>query len=105
MLVEPKFFRTDLLNAESTTYAELSIEDYASRTKETVTAWKGMNGKQGGDPAKLAAALVELTAQDEPPARFAAGADAVEAFEAKANTLRAQANAYREQSSSLFARP
>ena len=101
MLVEPGFFRTDLLSADSTTYAELSIDDYASRTQETVTAWKGMNGKQGGDPAKLAAALVELTAQEEPPARFAAGADAVEAFESKANTLLAQANAHRELSSSL----
>ena len=101
MLVEPGFFRTDLLSAESTTYAELSIEDYASRTAETVAAWKGMNGKQGGDPAKLAAALVKLTAQVEPPARFAAGADAVEALEGKANTLLAQANAHRELSSSL----
>jgi NAD(P)-dependent dehydrogenase (short-subunit alcohol dehydrogenase family) len=101
MLVEPGFFRTDLLSAESTTYAELSIEDYAPRTAETVAAWKGMSGKQGGDPAKLAAALVELTAQDEPPARFAAGADAVEALEGKANTLLAQANAHRELSSSL----
>jgi NAD(P)-dependent dehydrogenase (short-subunit alcohol dehydrogenase family) len=101
MLVEPGFFRTDLLSADSTTYAELSIEDYASRTAETVAAWKGMNGKQGGDPAKLAVALVELTAQDEPPARFAAGADAVEALEGKANTLLAQANAHRELSSSL----
>jgi hypothetical protein len=38
---------------------------------------------------------------NEPPARFAAGADAVQTFEAKANTLLAQANAYRELSSSL----
>ena len=105
MLVEPGFFRTDLLSADSTTYAELSIDDYAARTQETVTAWKGMNGKQGGDPAKLAAALVELTAQEEPPARFAAGADAVEAFESKANTLLAQANAHRELSSSLSHAP
>ena len=105
MLVEPGFFRTDLLSADSTTYAELSIDDYASRTQETVTAWKGMNGKQGGDPAKLAAALVELTAQEEPPVRFAAGADAVEAFESKANTLLAQANAHRELSSSLSHAP
>ena len=105
MLVEPGFFRTALLSADSTTYAELSIDDYASRTQETVTAWKGMNGKQGGDPAKLAAALVELTAQEEPPARFAAGADAVEAFESKANTLLAQANAHRELSSSLSHAP
>jgi hypothetical protein len=46
-----------------------------------------MDGKQGGDPAKLAGALLQLVALAEPPARFAAGADAVQAFEAKANTL------------------
>jgi NAD(P)-dependent dehydrogenase (short-subunit alcohol dehydrogenase family) len=101
MLVEPGFFRTDLLTTGSTTYAEASIDDYAERTRETVAAWKSMNGKQSGDPAKLAAALVQLTELAEPPARFAAGADAVQAFEAKANTLLAQANAHRDLSSSL----
>lgn len=101
MLVEPGFFRTDLLTSDSTTYAALSIDDYAESTKETVAAWNSMNGKQSGDPAKLAAALVQLTELAEPPARFAAGADAVQAFEAKADTLRAQANEHRELSSSL----
>jgi NAD(P)-dependent dehydrogenase (short-subunit alcohol dehydrogenase family) len=101
MLVEPGFFRTDLLTPESTNYAEPSIDDYAERTKQTVETWNGMNGRQGGDPAKLAAALVELAAQDEPPLRWAAGADAVETVEQKARTLLAQADAHRELSSSL----
>ena len=39
--------------------------------------------------------------QDEPPLRFAAGADAVRAVEQKAKDLLAQASAYRELSSSL----
>jgi hypothetical protein len=60
-----------------------------------------MDGKQGGDPAKLARALVTLVGLEEPPVRFAAGADAVQAFEAKANTLLAQAQAHRELSASL----
>jgi NAD(P)-dependent dehydrogenase (short-subunit alcohol dehydrogenase family) len=101
MLVEPGFFRTELLTQDSTTFAKPSIDDYAERTRETVAAWSGMNGKQGGDPAKLAAALVQLAGLAEPPARFAAGADAVQTFEAKANTLLAQAGAYRDLSSSL----
>jgi NAD(P)-dependent dehydrogenase (short-subunit alcohol dehydrogenase family) len=101
MLVEPGFFRTDLLSTDSTTYAALSIDDYAESTKKTVAAWTSMNGKQSGDPAKLASALVQLAELAEPPARFVAGADAVQAIEAKADTLRAQANAYRELSSSL----
>ena len=78
MLVEPGFFRTELLSAQSTSYAEPSIDDYAERTRATVAGWQSMDGKQGGDPAKLADALVQLVALDEPPLRFAAGADAVE---------------------------
>jgi NAD(P)-dependent dehydrogenase (short-subunit alcohol dehydrogenase family) len=101
MLVEPGFFRTELLTPESTKYAESSIEDYAERTKQTVTAWKSMNGQQGGDPAKLANALVQLASQEEPPLRFAAGADAIATVEQKARNLLAQADAYRELSSNL----
>jgi NAD(P)-dependent dehydrogenase (short-subunit alcohol dehydrogenase family) len=101
MLVEPGFFRTELLTADSTTYAQSSIDDYAQRTKETITAWSGMDGKQGGDPARLADAIVQLAGLDEPPARFAAGVDAVQTFEAKARTLLAQADAHRELSSAL----
>jgi NAD(P)-dependent dehydrogenase (short-subunit alcohol dehydrogenase family) len=91
MLVDPGFFRTELLTEESTNYPETSIEDYAEKTKQTVTAWKGMNGLQGGDPAKLAKALIQLASQDEPPLRWAAGADAIQIFEQKAKDLLAQA--------------
>ena len=101
MLVEPGFFRTELLTPESTNYAEPTIDDYAERTEQTVTVWKSMNGQQGGDPAKLANALVQLAGQDNPPPRFVAGADAIAAFEQKANDLLSQANAHRELSASL----
>jgi NAD(P)-dependent dehydrogenase (short-subunit alcohol dehydrogenase family) len=101
MLVEPGFFRTELLTPESTSYAQSTIEDYAEKTKQTVTAWSGMNGLQGGDPAKLAKALIQLTSQDEPPQRWAAGVDAVKELERKAQLLLAQADAYRVLSSSL----
>jgi len=101
MVVEPGFFRTELLTRESTTYAEPSIDDYAERTKQTIAAWNGMNGHQGGDPAKLADALVQLASQEEPPLRFVAGADAIATVEQKAKALLAQAGAYRELSSNL----
>jgi NAD(P)-dependent dehydrogenase (short-subunit alcohol dehydrogenase family) len=101
MLVEPGFFRTELLTPESTKYAEPSIDDYAERTKQTVAAWNGMNGQQQGDPAKLANALLQLASQDEPPLRFAAGADAIATVEQKAQDLLAQVDAYRELSSNL----
>jgi NAD(P)-dependent dehydrogenase (short-subunit alcohol dehydrogenase family) len=100
-IVEPGFFRTELLQPESTTYAELSIDDYAERTEQTVAAWQGMNGQQAGDPAKLAKALLTIADQGEPPLRWVAGADAVDAAEQKAHTLLAQIDAYRELSSNL----
>ncbi len=101
MLVEPGFFRTELLTEESTKYPEPSIDDYAEKTRQTVTAWKGMSGLQTGDPAKLARALVQLANQAEPPLRFAAGADAIETLEKKGRELLAQASAHRKLSSSL----
>jgi hypothetical protein len=60
-----------------------------------------MNGMQPGDPAKLAKALVQLAGNPEPPLRWPAGADAIEAVEQKARILLAQAKAHRELSSSL----
>src|SRR3954469_1878437 len=80
-VVEPGFFRTELLSKDSTRYAEPAIEDYRDTTTATIEAWSGMSGEQGGDPAKLARALVKLTALQHPPARWVAGADAVQAVE------------------------
>ena len=100
-IVEPGFFRTELLTADSTAYAELSIDDYAERTAQTRPAWEAMNGKQTNDPAKLAKALLTVVDQEQPPLRWVAGADAVETVEQKANELLAQVDAYRELSSLL----
>jgi NAD(P)-dependent dehydrogenase (short-subunit alcohol dehydrogenase family) len=101
MLVEPGFFRTELLTKDSTTYAQPSIDDYARRTREIVASWNSMDGKQSGDPARLADALVQLVALESPPTRFAAGSDAVQTFEAKANALLDQAHAHPELSATL----
>jgi hypothetical protein len=88
-----------LLTPESTTYADASIDDYAERTKQAVAARTGMNGPQPGDPAKLAAALLAVAQEENPPRRWIAGADEVAAVEQKAKVLLAQADAYRELSS------
>ena len=86
MSVEPGFFRTELLvEGASTIWPELSIEDYAGRTAQTIAAWKGMNGQQGGDPAKLAAALVKIVAWRPRHCVFVAGADVVAGVEHKAH--------------------
>jgi NAD(P)-dependent dehydrogenase (short-subunit alcohol dehydrogenase family) len=101
-IVEPGFFRTELLvEGASTIWPALSIDDYAERTATTIALWRSMNGQQGGDPAKLAAALVTITELDNPPLRWVAGADAVAAVEQKAKDLLAQIDVHRELSINL----
>jgi NAD(P)-dependent dehydrogenase (short-subunit alcohol dehydrogenase family) len=99
--VNPGFFRTELLTEESTNFAERTIEDYNERRAKQMEFWKGYNGQQSGDPAKLAQALVMISGQEKPPRRFIAGADAVRTADQVAATLRQQTDAYRELSSSL----
>ncbi|MCL7380008.1 SDR family oxidoreductase [Streptomyces sp. 35G-GA-8] len=94
-IVEPGFFRTELLVDASTSWAEDSIEDYAQRTAETKKMWQSMNGRQAGDPAGLAGALLKVIDLETPPLRFVAGDDAVPAVEAKGKEIIDQAAASR----------
>jgi NAD(P)-dependent dehydrogenase (short-subunit alcohol dehydrogenase family) len=100
-IVNPGFFRTDLLTPDSTSYATPTIPDYADRHAERVQWYQDMNGHQEGDPAKLAQALLTITSLEQPPRRFIALAAILELAEQKAETLKAQADAFRDLSSSL----
>jgi NAD(P)-dependent dehydrogenase (short-subunit alcohol dehydrogenase family) len=100
-VVNPGFFRTELLTKESTNYAEATIEDYAEGNAAQREFWESQNGRQGGDPAKLAQALLTVTDLEQPPFRFIAGADALAQAEEKLAERRQQIDAYRELSSSL----
>jgi NAD(P)-dependent dehydrogenase (short-subunit alcohol dehydrogenase family) len=100
-IVNPGFFRTELLTEQSTNYAAPSIADYGERRAPLLEYWKSQNGKQSGDPAKLASALVTIAGQVPPPRRFIAGADAIATTEQKIADLQSQIAAYRELSVSL----
>jgi NAD(P)-dependent dehydrogenase (short-subunit alcohol dehydrogenase family) len=98
-IVNPGFFRTELLTEQSTAYANNPIADYDDRRAEQMKFWKGANGQQPGDPAKLAKALITIA--NDAPLRFVAGADAVDTAEQVATKLHQEVNAYRELSRSL----
>jgi NAD(P)-dependent dehydrogenase (short-subunit alcohol dehydrogenase family) len=100
-IVNPGFFRTELLTTESTSYAEPAIADYADRSAAQRAFWQSMDGRQGGDPAKLAQALLTITDEAQPPFRFIAGADALAQAEEKLAERRQQIDARRALSSSL----
>lgn len=100
-IVNPGFFRTELLTEQSTNYAEPAVADYDERRGPLLEYWKSQNGRQSGDPAKLARALVAIASEEPPPRRFIAGADAIATTEQKITDLQAQIEAYRELSTSL----
>ncbi|MER9298445.1 SDR family oxidoreductase [Mesorhizobium sp. M0047] len=101
MIVNPGFFRTELLTDESTQYAPSSVSDYSERRAQQITGWKAANGQQVGDPAKLAQALITLVDKPELPRRFIAGADALGMVRQKLALLQQQVDAHEELSSSL----
>ena len=100
-VVNPGFFRTELLTKESTNYAPTTIEDYAERNAAQHEFWDGMNGKQDGDAIKLAHALVTITELEQPPLRFIAGSDAIAQAEEKLTERQQQIDAHRDLSTSL----
>jgi NAD(P)-dependent dehydrogenase (short-subunit alcohol dehydrogenase family) len=105
MIVNPGFFRTELLTEQSTQYAELTVADYSDRRAQQEAFWTSADGTQGGDPAKLAQALITLDKEPQLPLRFLAGADAIQTAEQMIATLQQQIEAYRALSSSLAIDP
>src|SRR5204862_1322569 len=100
-IVNPGFFRTELLTEQSTNYAEPFIQDYDEGRAKQLEFWKSQNGQQSGDPAKLARALITIASEQPPPRRFIAGADAIGTAEQKVADLNAQIEAFRALSTSL----
>jgi NAD(P)-dependent dehydrogenase (short-subunit alcohol dehydrogenase family) len=98
-LVEPGFFRTDLLAPQSVVFGDLVVDGYD--TPETVKAeWQGYHGAQGGDPAKLGHALVKIAAMEAPPKQFFAGTDAVAGITADLEARLGEVQSHKDLSAS-----
>lgn len=100
-VVNPGWFRTTLTSERSMPFTDPAIDDYDERRAEQMEWWQDQGGQQPNDPAKLAAALVEIVAMDDPPRRFIAGEDAIELAEETVAGLQAQIDAYRDLSTSM----
>jgi NAD(P)-dependent dehydrogenase (short-subunit alcohol dehydrogenase family) len=100
-VVNPGFFRTELLTPESTRFAGMAIEDYAPRRAAQIEYWTNQNGQQLGDPAKLAQALLAVANEEPPRSRFIAGADSIASAEQKVAELQADIDLNRERFVSL----
>jgi NAD(P)-dependent dehydrogenase (short-subunit alcohol dehydrogenase family) len=101
-IVEPGYFKTDFLDSSSVTYGDITIEEYAELSRQFRQDQDDMNHQQIGDPAKLAAALLQLAETENPPMRFIAGEDALNVVENFILPKRHQdLNTWRELSTSL----
>jgi NAD(P)-dependent dehydrogenase (short-subunit alcohol dehydrogenase family) len=99
-IVEPGPFRTDFLTARSLRFANKRIADYDDRRATLLAGIEERNGRQPGDPAKLAEAIVSLSRTDKPPLRFVAGSVALGAAEAKLADMRNEFDRWRQLSMS-----
>ncbi|MEH1824561.1 MAG: SDR family NAD(P)-dependent oxidoreductase [Nostoc sp.] len=98
-LVEPGFFRTDLLDNQNVKWPSNAIADYATEGNVQET-WSAYNGTQQGDPAKLGDALVKIAGMENPPKLFVAGSDALAAITPAIEERLQATHAYEELSKS-----
>ncbi|MHA7628627.1 oxidoreductase [Corallococcus sp. M7] len=76
-LVEPGAFRTDFLSQHSRRETRGHIEDYAKTAGAVVRYLGNISGKQLGDPALGAKAIVDAVLTEAPPLHLVLGTDAL----------------------------
>jgi len=74
-IIEPGGFRTDF--AGSSPAIREGRPEYDSTVGKTARFQRDYNGKQPGDPAKAAAAVLHIASLNDPPLRLLLGSDAV----------------------------
>jgi NAD(P)-dependent dehydrogenase (short-subunit alcohol dehydrogenase family) len=79
-VVEPGFFRTDLLAPTNVKWPSKRIDDYAATEVGAEEMWSPYAGTQPGDPDKLGQVLVQLAGMATPPRLFVAGGDGIDAI-------------------------
>jgi len=94
-IIEPGAYRTDF-NCRSLMAPEDLIEDYAPVSGAFLQWLEQMDGKQPGDPAKAAEAMIQVVESDNPPLRLALGADAVGAIAEKLQSVKEELDTWKE---------
>jgi len=95
LIVEPGPFRTDWAG-RSANEAPQTIADYRETAGARRDMIRGYSGKQPGDPAKAAAAIVQAVESPNPPLRLLLGNYALKAARGKLETLRRDFDAWAE---------
>ena len=94
-IIEPGLFRTDF-NGRSLVKPENRMSEFYPSTGDFVDFLREWDGKQPGDPAKAAQAIIEAVESENPPLRLPLGEDAVTMIEAELDTVRRDILPWRE---------
>lgn len=97
-VVYPGPVRTDFLSTGSLAVAERSIDEYSEAKASLDLHLNQLDGKQAGDPEKIAQLIIDAVAAPEPPLHLFAGTIANELAEAKISGIRKDLDAWREAS-------
>jgi NAD(P)-dependent dehydrogenase (short-subunit alcohol dehydrogenase family) len=91
LIVEPGAFRTSLWASSTTSTPIAAYDETVGPTRQMVQSG---DGRQAGDPAKAAAAILAALNSDDPPLRLPLGEDAVEAITGHLDAVRADVTAW-----------
>jgi NAD(P)-dependent dehydrogenase (short-subunit alcohol dehydrogenase family) len=94
-IVEPGPFRTEFLGGSLVKTAN-TMPDYSETAGKTRTSAVERNGKQQGDPAAAADAIIEAVIAPKPPLHLILGKFAYDRFSQKLDAFRQEMNAWRE---------
>ncbi|MBW4688915.1 MAG: SDR family NAD(P)-dependent oxidoreductase [Komarekiella atlantica HA4396-MV6] len=94
-LIEPGAFRTNF-NGRSLAAAEQSIDAYATVSGASLQWFKEMDGKQPGNPAKAAQAIIQAVESHHPPMRLALGTDAMSLIQEKLESVKTNLDAWQQ---------
>lgn len=94
-LIEPGAFRTNF-NGRSLEAAEQPIDAYASVSRASLQWFKEMDGRQPGNPAKAAQAIIQAVENPHPPLRLALGTDAMSLIQEKLKSVKTNLESWQQ---------
>lgn len=93
-IIEPGAFRTDF-SGRSIAISGQTIADYAEINRKTIEWNQALDGKQSGDPAKAAMAMIQVIESENPPLRLALGEDSVNGITQKLDSMKAELESWK----------
>ena len=97
LIVEPGAFRTNWAGP-SIAQSATNIDDYAATAGERRRQVGARSGKQPGDPARAAQAIIDAALSDRPPLRLLLGKAALDLAHKKLESMRSDFDAWRSTS-------